>query len=113
MIFERPELLALAPLAAILFAFTVGAHWRRLRRLAMAYELTALRRLLPTSPGDFPTQRFLCLVGAGALLGLAAPSEEIVERTEATPIGLWFLLASMPILLLGSALRGSRWGVLP
>ena len=72
MIFERPELLALAPLAAILFAFTVGAHWRRLRRLATAYELTALRRLLPTSPGDFPTQRFLCLVGAGALLGLAA-----------------------------------------
>ncbi len=44
---------------------------------------------------------------------LAAPSEEIVERTEATPIGLWFLLASMPILLLGAALRGSRWGVLP
>ena len=72
MIFERPELLALAPLAAILFAFTVGAHWRRLRRLATAYEPTALRRLLPTSPGDFPTQRFLCLVGAGALLGLAA-----------------------------------------
>ena len=45
--------------------------------------------------------------------GLAAPSEEIVERTEATPIGLWFLLASLPVLLLGAALRGSRWGVLP
>ncbi|MDH3423177.1 MAG: VWA domain-containing protein [Gemmatimonadota bacterium] len=44
---------------------------------------------------------------------LAAPSEEIVERTEATPIGLWFLLASLPVLLLGAALRGSRWGVLP
>ena len=44
---------------------------------------------------------------------LAAPSEEIVERTEATPIGLWFLLASLPLLLLGAALRGSRWGVLP
>ena len=72
MIFERPELLVLAPLAAILFAFTVGAHWRRLRRLATAYEPTALRRLLPTNPGRFPTQRFLCLVGAGALLGLAA-----------------------------------------
>jgi len=72
MIFERPELLSLAPLAAILFAFTVGAHWRRLRRLATAYELAALRRLLPTNPGRFPTQRFLCLVGAGALLGLAA-----------------------------------------
>lgn len=44
---------------------------------------------------------------------LAAPSEEIVERTEATPLQIWFLLASLPILLLGAALRGSRWGVLP
>ena len=44
---------------------------------------------------------------------LAAPSEAIVERTEATPIGLWLLLASLPVLLLGAALRGSRWGVLP
>ncbi len=44
---------------------------------------------------------------------LAAPSESFVERTEATPIGLWVLLASLPVLLLGAALRGSRWGVLP
>jgi Ca-activated chloride channel family protein len=44
---------------------------------------------------------------------LAAPSEEIVERTEATPLGLWLLLAGLPVLLMGSALRGSRWGVLP
>ena len=87
MIFERPELLALAPLAAILFAFTVGAHWRRLRRLATAYELTALRRLLPTSPGRFPTRRFLCLVGAGALLGLAAAGPVLwdPEPPEAVP----------------------------
>jgi hypothetical protein len=28
-------------------------------------------------------------------------------------MGLWFLLASLPLLLLGAALRGSRWGVLP
>jgi Ca-activated chloride channel family protein len=86
-IFERPELLALAPLAAILFAFTVGAHWRRLRKLATAYELTALRRLLPTSPGRFPTQRFLCLVGGGALLGLAAAGPVLwdPEPPEAVP----------------------------
>lgn len=44
---------------------------------------------------------------------LAAPSEEIVQRTEATPLALWVLLASLPVLLLGAALRGSRWGVLP
>ena len=44
---------------------------------------------------------------------LAAPSEEIVERTEATPIGIWVLLGALSVILLGAALRGSRWGVLP
>lgn len=44
---------------------------------------------------------------------LAAPSEELVVRTERTPLGLWFLLASVPLLLLGAVLRGSRWGVVP
>jgi Ca-activated chloride channel family protein len=44
---------------------------------------------------------------------LAAPSEEMVERTQVTPLGMWFLLASFPLLLGGAALRGSRWGVLP
>jgi Ca-activated chloride channel family protein len=85
-IFERPELLALAPLAAILFAFTVGAHWRRLRKLATAYEVTALRRLLPTSPGRFPTRRFLCLVGAGALLGLAAAGPVLWDPEPPEPV---------------------------
>jgi len=85
-IFERPELLAVAPLAAILFAFTVGAHWRRLRRLATAYELPALRRLLPTSPGRFPTQRFLSLVGAGALLGFAAAGPVLWDPQPPDPV---------------------------
>ena len=85
-IFERPELLALGPLAAILFAFTVGAHWRRLTRLATAYELPALRRLLPTSPGGFPTQRFLCLVGGGALLGLAAAGPVLWDPEPPEPM---------------------------
>ena len=86
MIFERPELLALAPLAAILFAFTVGAHWRRLRKLVTAYELTAIRRLLPTSSGRFPTQRFLCLVSAGALLGLAAAGPVLWDPESLEPV---------------------------
>ena len=72
MILERPEYLALAPLLAVLFALTVGAHWRRLRKLRKSYELTALRRLLPVSLDRFPTDRLLYLVGAGALIGLAA-----------------------------------------
>jgi len=85
-IFERPELLAVAPLAAILFAFTVGAHWRRLRGLVSAYELPALRRLLPTSTGRFPTQRFLSLVGAGALLGLAAAGPVLWDPEPPEPV---------------------------
>jgi Ca-activated chloride channel family protein len=44
---------------------------------------------------------------------LTAPSEMLVARTEVTPISLWFLLASVPLLLIGALLRGSRWGVLP
>ena len=71
MIFERPEFLALAPLAALLFAFTVGAHWHRVRRLVAAYEHTVLRRLLPATTDRFPTGRLLYLVGAGVLIGLA------------------------------------------
>ena len=45
--------------------------------------------------------------------GLAAPSEELVVRTETTPLGHWFLLAALPLLLGGALLRGSPWGVLP
>jgi Ca-activated chloride channel family protein len=44
---------------------------------------------------------------------LTAPSEELVTRTEVEPIGLGFLLASLPLLLGGALLRGSRWGPLP
>jgi Ca-activated chloride channel family protein len=44
---------------------------------------------------------------------LAAPSQEMVARTEVIPIGVRFLLAAFPLLLAGAALRGSRWGVLP
>ncbi len=86
MIFERPELLALAPLVGILFAFAVGAHWLRLRRLARAYQPTALRRLLPTHPGRFPTQRFLCLVAAGVLLGLAPAGPVLWDPEPPDPV---------------------------
>jgi Ca-activated chloride channel family protein len=85
-IFERPEFLALGPLAAILFAFTVAAHWRRLRRLATAYEGTAMRRLLPADLGRFPTQRFLCLVGAGTLVGLAGAGPVLWDPEPPEPV---------------------------
>ena len=44
---------------------------------------------------------------------LAVPSEELVERTESTPLSHWFLLTSLPLLILGAGLRASRLGVLP
>jgi Ca-activated chloride channel family protein len=44
---------------------------------------------------------------------LTEPSEELVDRVEITPVGVWPLLATMMLLLLGSALRASRWGVIP
>ena len=44
---------------------------------------------------------------------LAAPSEELVEVTEATPLALWVLMSALAVLLVGATVRGSRWGVLP
>ncbi|MGE0160489.1 MAG: VWA domain-containing protein [Gemmatimonadales bacterium] len=70
--FQRPDLLVLAPLAALLFAVALGSQWRRLRRLADAYRLPALQRLWPERLGRFPTVRLLCSIGAGLALGVAA-----------------------------------------
>lgn len=44
---------------------------------------------------------------------LTVPSERLVDRVEVTPLGYWPLLAAMVLLLLGAALRASRWGVVP
>jgi len=44
---------------------------------------------------------------------LTEPSEQLVDRIETTPVGLWPLLAALVLLLLGAGLRGSRWGVIP
>lgn len=72
MTFDRPDLLPLAPLAALLFALALGAHWHRLRRLTEAYQAPALRRLLSVRPGRFPTGRLLFVVASGLAIGLAA-----------------------------------------
>ena len=44
---------------------------------------------------------------------IAVPSEEIVERTEVTPVGHWFFLAALALLVGGSAVRASPWGIMP
>jgi Ca-activated chloride channel family protein len=44
---------------------------------------------------------------------LTEPSEELVDQIEITPVGVWPLLLGLLLLLLGTGLRGSRWGVIP
>jgi len=44
---------------------------------------------------------------------LVQPSEERVERMEATPLSWLFALAGLVLAALTTVLRGSRWGVLP
>ena len=72
MTFQRPELLVLAPLAALLFALALGAQWRRLRRLERSYDPAVVRRLFPLRLDRFPTARLAYQVIAGAAIGLAA-----------------------------------------
>jgi Ca-activated chloride channel family protein len=74
--FQRPELLVLAPLTAILLALALGAHWRRLNRLVQGYSAPAVGRLLPVRAGRFPTVRLLCLAVGGTAIGLAAAGPE-------------------------------------
>lgn len=44
---------------------------------------------------------------------LTLPSEELVERTETEPLAWWLVLAGLAAVTTVTALRGSRWGVLP
>jgi Ca-activated chloride channel family protein len=69
-------------------AITLGAHWRRLRRLEQGFTSAAFRRLLPAGLGRFPSARFLCLVGGGLALGLAAagPAWTLPEGDERPPL---------------------------
>jgi len=41
------------------------------------------------------------------------PPETLTDRTASTPIARWFLLTSVVLLLAGTTLRASRWGVIP
>ncbi len=44
---------------------------------------------------------------------LVQPSEETVQLVEVTPYGWIFILGALLISFLATAIRGSRWGVLP
>jgi len=87
----RPELLALAPIAAALLALAVAAQWWRLRRLQRLLGEPALARLLPAGALRFPLARLGCLVVTAAALTLAAaePRREVAEPPPpAAPLDL-------------------------
>jgi Ca-activated chloride channel family protein len=86
--FERPELLVLAPLSALVLALALGSQWRRLGRLAAGYSSAAFRRLLPAGLGGFPSPRLLCLVAGGTALGVAAagPTWVMPDPQERPPL---------------------------
>lgn len=44
---------------------------------------------------------------------LTEPNELMVERTEVIPIGPWPILIALLLLVMGAAVRASRWGVVP
>lgn len=44
---------------------------------------------------------------------LVQPSEETIERVEATPFAWIFMLVGLALAVLTTVVRGSRWGVLP
>lgn len=72
MTFQRPELLLLGPLAALLLSAALTLQWRRLARLAQSYADPALRRLAPLHLQRFPALRMLCLIAACLALSAAA-----------------------------------------
>jgi Ca-activated chloride channel family protein len=44
---------------------------------------------------------------------LVAPSEQLVQRRDVTPVGHWLLLSALALLVLGTTLRASPLGVVP
>jgi Ca-activated chloride channel family protein len=80
----RPDLLALAGVAAILLSLAIAAQWWRLERLQRLLGETAAERLLPGGAGRFPAARLGAAVLAAAALGLAA-AEPRGEAPEPLP----------------------------
>lgn len=85
---DRPDLLVLGPLTALLLAFALGSQWQRLNRLMEGYSSVALGRLLPPRLGRFPSVRLVCLVVGGLAIGLGAagPAWEMPEPDSLPPL---------------------------
>ena len=49
----------------------------------------------------------------GEIDRLTEPTEELVERSEIIPIGALPITVALLLLVAGTAMRASRWGVIP
>src|SRR5687768_12190623 len=73
MSFARPDLLPFVLLLPVILAIAIWLHARRRRQIAMAFsDPSLLARLGGAELLTFPVLRFILIVSAGALLGLAA-----------------------------------------
>lgn len=92
MTFERPELLALAPLLALVLALGVAAQWRRGLRLMDAFGGRApSMRLASRDLRRFPTSRLISLVVVSIALTVAAAGPDgavAPTQDERVPIDL-------------------------
>jgi len=92
MTFTRPELLVLAPSAAVLLTGGLAWYWQRARRLVDAYGGPGpARRLTGRRLELFPFARLVCLLAATAALTIAAADpqpDEGMPPPPTTPIDL-------------------------
>ncbi len=86
MTFERPDILLLAPVAALLLAGAVAIQWGRGRRLVEAYGgRVPARRLLGRDLSRFPLARLLALSAAAGGLAFAASGPAPEEAPPPPP----------------------------
>jgi Ca-activated chloride channel family protein len=108
--FERPELLAIAPLVVLVVSLGVTGQWRRRLRLVDAYGgAVASARLSPRRLHVFPFTRLAALVIASVSLTLAAAGPEAPEPPPASerPIDL-IVAVDVSLSMTAEDVAGSR-----
>lgn len=92
MIYDRPDLLVLLPVAALAITLGILWQWRRSRKLAAAFGgRNPARRLTGRALGRFPSARLGCAVLAALSLTLAAAGarrDDGESPPPATPVDL-------------------------
>jgi len=111
--FERPDLLALAPVTVLILAMSVTSLWRRRQRLADAYGgVHTASRLTHTALGRYPALRLVCLIGAAIALTLGVAGPQTDEEEPLDPPAPVDLVVAVDVSLSMSAndVDGTRIG---